>query len=92
MDNMNNLSGRDNKYVQICRLFLKVQTLADVCNAEGNRMILEFLRGDQVRDSTLQWPTQEKPPQRSWKVWKRFLVSFTAGSNNFLSCENRIGR
>ena len=60
MEDLDSFSETQRIQIQQCRLYLCVQTLSDVCNAAGDRMIKEFYDGKRYRDSTLQWPNQEK--------------------------------
>ena len=61
--------------IQQCRLYLKVATMADVCNVSGDRLE-EGIFSRVVRPSTLSWPRQEQPSRRAWTEWRRFLTSF----------------
>ena len=92
MDQVEDLSKTDKLYVQMCRMYLNVQTLADVSNAAGNMIIKEYMEGERIRQSKLKWPNQENPPRRAWKVWKRLLALFTTGGHNILKEEYKMGR
>ena len=71
------LCKSDQLRIQSCRVFLRVMTLADVSNAKGTAIITTALSGINHRASTLNWPTQQRPPNTSWATWRKFLRSFT---------------
>lgn len=91
MDQVDNLSSSDQDKVQECRLFLNVQCLSDICNAEGTTVIPQYLEGVRVRASKLRWPEQGRPHKRSWKVWKRLVKKFTVEGSTRLRQEHRLG-
>ena len=66
-----------------CRLFLKVTCLSELIDHTGKRFIPEALTGDidafgdpilwQQGRSTLKWPIQTRPANKTWKLWARVL-------------------
>ena len=58
-----------------CRKFLQINTLGDITNGNGthiNQMIKEG-RKLECSKSTLTWPTQSKPDNDTWKIWRSAL-------------------
>jgi hypothetical protein len=76
-------SASDLSCINQCRLFLQVMTLSEICNDNGDHILLAALEGHtsalgtpslQVHSqSTLQWPDQPRPEAASWRIWRRFL-------------------
>jgi hypothetical protein len=58
-----------------CRLYLRVETLADITTADGTELVHELVyteRGPETTESThyrtpLLWPRQPRPGLRAWK-------------------------
>jgi hypothetical protein len=60
------------------RIYYKVILLSDICFGTGKGiqpLFLEYNHSTVVRQSSssLNWPIQEKPDERIFKIWKRFL-------------------
>jgi hypothetical protein len=51
-----------------CRLYLQVECLLDICNADGVMLDPELLEKAPIvtSTSTIQWPYQGPPGPRSW--------------------------
>ena len=64
------------KFVNYCRLYLRVLTISDLCNASGTHLA-EGIHAGQYHHyqsySILQEPLQERPNQAVWGIWRRFL-------------------
>jgi hypothetical protein len=64
-----------------CRIYLKVTTLAELCDHTGTQMLPEAITKhkdhspslQQYGTSTLTWPTQPDPGKESWKIWRKVL-------------------
>ncbi len=58
-----------------CRLYLQVITVADIASADGKQIVPWVKDGFRHKDrySTLNWPTQARPPLRDWKLWRQAL-------------------
>ena len=58
--------------LQRCRLYLRATTLADIM--DGNREVIStwawFGQQDKLRQTSLQWPTQPRPPESDWNLWQ----------------------
>ena len=58
-----------------CRLFLRVTTLSEISTADGLNIHSDVWRGYPPPHSLskILWPRQHRPPNPSWRVWRRFL-------------------
>ena len=58
-----------------CRMFLKVNRLSDIANADGKFLREECLKGQQRHffRSATKWPRQGNPPKSWWTLWSRKL-------------------
>ena len=78
MDHVNAFSPLNIQRINRCRLYLKVETLADVCNAQGTQLKLPLLlchpSGRQITSAL--WPRQERPGAQARKIWRKFLRQF----------------
>jgi hypothetical protein len=75
-----------------CRLFLQVECLSDISDAEGKKILEEWFYPDTTKSSRSlkNWPLQGDPGQESWKLWKKILIgSFTSYDN---SLKTNLGR
>jgi hypothetical protein len=73
--------------INACRLFLQVNTIAEITTCKGTLLLPQAVKGStdengiptlwQISTSKLKWPHQPKPPQKSWNIWKRFLQQYT---------------
>ena len=83
------------KQLNMCRMYLKVTTLSDICEIDGTKIIDEVWEVRKPpRNSTLEWPYQPKPPRSAIRVWQNALLDF-ADNNKLLNdplgnwtCEN----
>lgn len=63
--------------VNRCRLFLQVETVAEICNLQGTR-IMEWAWNcvhpiDHWERSTIRWPRQPRPNMIDIRIWRSFL-------------------
>jgi hypothetical protein len=68
-------SYRERMLIHRCRLFLQVETLSDIVDMTGTR-ILEQWKTDHTPKpsaSNKKWPLQANPGKEAWKTWKHFL-------------------
>ena len=66
-------SEKELKGINLCRLYLRVITLADLCDVEGlsrNKMVWDC---KERMKSKLKWPAQKRPGTNMRKLWRRFL-------------------
>jgi hypothetical protein len=77
--------------INACRLYLQITTIAEIANENGTNILQCSLKGIldestnlpqlwQYSRSTLDWPYQEGPPAKAWKLWKRLLSSITTNT------------
>jgi hypothetical protein len=77
----------EQEMINACRLYLQVNTVAEISNHQGSR-ILECVLNCEVVDeiptlwayskSSLTWPYQEHPPRKALKLWKKFPLLQTS--------------
>lgn len=66
--------------INACRRFLQAQTLADITNLTGTRILSTAITGDdgpnpgRIRVSMF---NQKRPQNRIWKTWRRFLFTIS---------------
>jgi hypothetical protein len=69
-------SYRERMLIHRCRLFLQVETLSDIVDMTGTR-ILEQWKTDHTPKpsaSNKKWPLQANPGKEAWKTWKHFFT------------------
>jgi hypothetical protein len=67
--------------IDICRLFLQVISISDICDTDGIRITQQAYDGTFVQNRTnIHWPTQHHPSKGGWRTWRRFLRSFSDGN------------
>ena len=80
--------------IQKCRLYLRLATLADICNAAGN-CIEHWIKTRQGQVSNLAWLHQGMLSKMAWKKWQRFLKSLMVtkrgDGGHFLKQGYRLG-
>ena len=79
-------SDREVKDINNCRLFLQVETIADIATIQGDKIRDSVRKGECSGSiSTLLWPVQEKPVTRgkrnAWIAWRKFLDSICTHDN-----------
>jgi hypothetical protein len=71
-----------------CRLYLQVNSLADIASADGKWITHEawFGKLDESRPHYYSWPNQGDPPPRDWAFWRQALsLSFCNGQERRLA-------
>ncbi len=63
------------KILNRCRLYLQVIFVSDISSADGTYIIPSIKHGHrlQERPSTLEWPSQPRPPANAWREWSNAL-------------------
>jgi hypothetical protein len=94
--NLSLYSKSEQEMINACRLFLKVNTLAEITNHQGNRILgcvhdcSVSLEGHptlhELSESKLQWPCQTRPPRKAILLWKHYLSSFSGKTNYLIQC------
>jgi hypothetical protein len=55
----------------MCRLYLKVSWLSEICSGDGIRIIRHFFEHSAIPvTSDLRYPIQGDPPKGAWIIWK----------------------
>jgi hypothetical protein len=69
------LTKKEVKMINLCRIFLKAKTVADIATADGKHIQPSVLRGDSHTTSTSNrlWPCQTNPGKKSWKAWDALM-------------------
>jgi hypothetical protein len=59
----------------LCRIYLRVETVADLCNEEGTQLLKAAFDGEPsaVVETTELWPRQPRPGTKHWAAWKTLL-------------------
>ena len=68
MTNINNNNILEQ--MNICRTYLKVIYISDICNAEGSKIEETIFEGNPIQ-SRYNWPETPKPPMKLWNTWKK---------------------
>lgn len=65
-----------------CRIYLKVTRLSDIVTNDGYHIQTQYINGSHINHIlTHDWPRQEKPGRKAWKLWKYHLENtFYSGS------------
>jgi hypothetical protein len=67
--------------MNICRLFLQVTSISDICDTGGIRITQQAYNGTSVQKRTIiSWPNQHRPSRGGWLIWRCFLRSFSDGN------------
>ena len=60
--------------INACRLWLKVETIADIATASGTHIQQQIINGSPPDSTcTIDWPKQEKPSPPAWTHWRKFI-------------------
>ena len=62
------------KQLNLCRLYLRVITLSDICECNGLTITRQCWEGIRPINTTQLWPNQAKPPSSHWTTWRKFLA------------------
>ena len=63
-------SAKELKGINLCRLYLRAITLADLCEVEGLSRKKGAWECKERMKSMLEWPTQKRPGPTMRKIWK----------------------
>jgi hypothetical protein len=69
------LSRKEQILVNRCRLFLQIENISDITNAEGKQILPQYINNtpDKPSQSQKKWPLQSDPGREAWTIWKRVL-------------------
>jgi hypothetical protein len=85
------LSRKEQTLINQCRLFLQVECISDISNADSTKIRPEWLHGNLPKDSHSKknWPLQGDPGEEAWRIWKQFIErQFTT---NELNLRRKLG-
>jgi hypothetical protein len=69
----NEFTPREIKKINLCRLILQVESLAEICTPTGNCILEGVWRGERpCSSSKFLWPRQARPHAPSWQIWRCF--------------------
>jgi hypothetical protein len=88
------------KAINNCRLYLQINTLAEMTNEAGDKILKEGYHGNEdehgkitlhkYSTSLLKWPKQLRPPKRAWRIWKKMIRSIV--TKNSLTLRHPLSR
>ncbi len=55
------------------KIFSGVWFISDMVTGDGKKILPEVLQGMTRMVSNLNWPQQQHPGKRDWKVWRKIL-------------------
>jgi hypothetical protein len=86
------LTYKDRMLLHRCILFLQVETISDIANATGTKILDCWLDPNQPKssESTKTWPRQSNPGKEAWNTWRRTLLRIFTTSNGVL--RQRLGQ
>jgi hypothetical protein len=71
----NNFFPSSIRKINLCRLFLQVESLAEICNTTGNSILVSVWKGQRpASKSRSRWPGQARPHEPSWQLCRRRFV------------------
>ena len=72
------------KWLNWCRLYLQVSTVADICTADGKfiRQAAWEGRREQFWRQDYNWPRTARPTRCHWETWRSVLTSTLLGADN----------
>jgi hypothetical protein len=81
----NKYSKIDLKTINACRIYLKVITVSDITSTNGLDIIPSMLNGHRNPSfhNTLKWPTQKKPSQEYWTLFKHCILDTYCKPNSY---------
>jgi hypothetical protein len=84
---ISSISKSDVEMINLCCLYLQVNTLSEITNHMGTMILPCACTGDSSETglpklhlyskSKLVWPYQACPPRKAWRLWRTYLPNFT---------------
>jgi hypothetical protein len=80
------LSRKEQILVNRCRLFLQIENLSDITNAEGKQILSQYINNHPTKPSRSRkkWPLQGDPGREAWNIWKRVISRAFLNANDEL--------
>ena len=68
-----NCSANELKQINACRIYRQVNFLSDITAIDGKLLLPGVIEGttDNIPKSRLEWPTQNSPGKKTWKLWSQ---------------------
>ena len=82
----------DIKTINYYRCYVEVQRMSDICTADGHyilQSVMDGQRSGSQSQSRLEEIIQERPENKEWRVWRRFLRQYCHEGSNRLT--NSLG-
>jgi hypothetical protein len=80
-----------------CRTYLQLMTMAEMADIEGTHLLKEMYHGTadtgimtttkNYSRSLLIWPKMPRPPEKAWRIWRKFWSIFTYYKSLKLKCQ-----
>lgn len=71
---MKRYSVKQLQKVNSCRMYLQALCVSDITTLCGKTIHAWAMKGTRQCNSKYKWPYQEKPPMKSWGLWRTFLT------------------
>ena len=72
---------KKHQIVQInsCRRYIQAQTLSDITNIQGTRILADAFRGDTILTESVRVSlfNQKRPGHAAWRTWNKFLLTIS---------------
>ena len=68
-----------------CRIYLQVVFISDISDMIGTMIIEEAFLVMKIRDSTLNWSRQVRPPLGDRKIWIKYLKRLCINDNELIT-------
>ena len=65
-----------------CRLYLRVETLSDCCNANGTHLRPAVFKCQNRQSSESHWPLQSRPGTLHRRAWRKFMLQWCNDSTS----------
>ena len=80
----NGFNAQQLQQLNRCRHYLQVETLSDITDGTGNQISKQAYDGRKTTHSlhSHDWPVQERPNAKHWKLWRRALRNSFPRVNN----------
>jgi hypothetical protein len=88
------MSRKEQILINRCRIFLQVETISDIANAEGTHIKKAWFNPNDKKPShsNLDWPGQGDPGSEAWKIWKTFLTRTYTTNDMTNTLKQKLGK
>jgi hypothetical protein len=83
---LRSLTFKERMLIHRCRIYLQVETLSDISDAPGGKVLTAWLdpHAKKPSFSLTSWPKQSDPGKEAWKIWKKFITGAFTHENGKL--------